>query len=137
MTALEIRPSRNGMGTFSKVPFRRGDLVWDWSKCRRYTTDQIPVPYTEDRYLQVAENLYLGPDGTPEESNDPGDCVNHSCDPNCEIRVSLLLIHLVSLRDIAAGEEITYDYAATMHDDPWTMKCNCGEPCCRGVVGGR
>jgi SET domain-containing protein len=94
----------------------------------------------------VAPNLYLGPDVSPEEKDDPGDVVNHSCDPNSKIVIYgsglfqplvSCLICLVAIRDIAAGEEITYDYEATMYDDPWTMKCNCGLPCCRGVIGGR
>lgn len=131
---LEMRESRNGMGTFAKIQFRQDGLVWDWSKCRRYTKDQLPVPYIEDSYLQVAENLYLGPDGTPGEANDPGDVVNHSCNPNCMIYLDLPTIHLVALRDIAVGEEITYDYARTMYDDPWEMKCNCGTAKCRGVI---
>jgi SET domain-containing protein len=48
--------------------------------------------------------------------------------------MSLPAILLVALRAIEAGEEITYDYAATMHDDPWEMKCNCGALECRGTI---
>jgi hypothetical protein len=131
LTNLEVHPSRNGMGAFARVPFTRGDLVWDWSGCARYTKDQLPVPCIEDDYLQVGENLYIGPDDGP---NEPPDFINHSCDPNCAIRVAPPEITIVALRDIGAGEELTYDYSATMYNDTWEMKCNCGTPNCRGII---
>lgn len=108
--------------------------MWDWSHARQFTQDQLPRPYIKDDYLQILENLYIGPDGSPP---DVVDFANHSCNPNCRIYVALPLIHLVALRDIAVGEEITYDYGVTMYDDPWTMKCNCGESNCRGLIGDR
>jgi len=36
--------------------------------------------------------------------------VNHSCDPNCETDEEDGRIYIESIRDIAAGEELTYDY---------------------------
>ena len=145
---LEVRPSRNGLGGFAKAPIGQGAIVWDWSGGKMYTRDQIPVPYITDAYLQVAENLYVGPDG-PDDPNgglsEPGDFINHSCEPNCAIRVAYRttgdvsgwVIVLVALRDIEAGEEIAYDYTATMHDDPWEIPCNCGSSKCRGVISER
>jgi hypothetical protein len=132
---LEMRESRNGTGTFALVLLKRESVVWDWSNCKRYTSDQLPDPYIKDRYLQVARDLYVGPDSGPDDlPDDPGDFMNHSCNPNCRIVVNLPSIHLVAQRDISAGEEITYDYGSTMHNDPWEMKCNCGAPECRGVI---
>jgi hypothetical protein len=128
---LHVRPSRNGIGAFAAVPLTRGDLVWDWSGCVRYTMEQLPRPCNDDAFLQVGENLYIGPDGGPEE---PPDFINHSCDPNCRVQVSPPEILIVALRDIRAGEEITYDYAEWMVNDPWEMNCNCGSPKCRGIV---
>ena len=42
------------------------------------------------------------------------DYVNHSCDPNCGIVGSVLL---VTMRDVEAGEELCFDYAMTDSDD--------------------
>ena len=144
---LEVRSSRNGLGGFAKVPIRQGAIVWDYSRYRTYTRDQVPVPYVKDAYLQVTETLYVGPDDPhdPDEASDLGDFINHSCDPNCAIRVAYRttgdvsgwVIVLVALRAIEAGEEITYDYMATMHDDPWEIPCNCGSPKCRGAISER
>jgi hypothetical protein len=69
-------------------------------------------------------------------------CINHSCDPNGFVRG---VGELVAMRDIAEGEEITYDYSTTLwedkslirrqyHREPWTMQCSCGAANCRGVI---
>ena len=53
---------------------------------------------------------------------DPADFVNHSCDPNCGIVGSILL---VTMRDIEAGEELCFDYAMTDSDDYDEFTCEC------------
>jgi len=59
--------------------------------------------------------------------------INHSCEPNVGFVGNIVL---VAMRDIAAGEELTTDYALFDDaDDP--MTCNCGTPSCRGTITGR
>ena len=41
---------------------------------------------------------------------------------------------LVALRDIQAGEEITYDYSTADIDRAFEMKCRCGSSRCRGTI---
>jgi uncharacterized protein len=36
--------------------------------------------------------------------------INHSYDPNCTSQVTARTIWIVALRDISAGEELTYNY---------------------------
>src|SRR5690606_6394665 len=36
--------------------------------------------------------------------------INHSCDPNCEAWIEGRKIFIYALRDIEAGEELTFDY---------------------------
>lgn len=43
---------------------------------------------------------------------------------------------LVSMRDIAAGEELTIDYAMFLADPDFAMACRCGTAACRGAVTG-
>jgi hypothetical protein len=59
--------------------------------------------------------------------------VNHSCEPNVGMGGNVLL---VSMRDIAAGEELTIDYALFLGDPAFAMDCRCGTAACRGVVRG-
>ena len=42
----------------------------------------------------------------------------------------------VALRPIAAGEELTHDWATTDNDD-YTLECRCGAPACRGIITGK
>jgi uncharacterized protein len=59
--------------------------------------------------------------------------INHSCEPNVGFAGNIVL---VAMRDVAAGEELTTDYALFDDaDDP--MACNCGTPSCRGTISGR
>jgi SET domain-containing protein len=65
--------------------------------------------------------------------------INHSCNPNLEtqkVRVgSETRVGLFALRDIAVGEELTYDYQfAYFGSEPW--KCLCRSSNCRGVLAG-
>ena len=62
---------------------------------------------------------------------------NHSCSPNCKTVKINGRIWLRTLRTVAKGEEITYDYGydfKNFTDNP----CNCGAPGCAGyIVPGR
>jgi len=59
--------------------------------------------------------------------------LNHSCEPNVGFAGNIVL---VAMRDVAAGEELTTDYALFDDgDDP--MPCHCGTPSCRGTISGR
>lgn len=57
---------------------------------------------------------------------------NHSCNPNLGIRKRS---ELFALRDIKAGEQLTYDYSMTVAPTPWEMSCACGSNRCRKVIG--
>lgn len=60
--------------------------------------------------------------------------INHCCDPNCETEQDDEgRIFVTSIRDIAAGEELTYEY--NLHDsDEDDQDCYCGAPICRGTM---
>ena len=75
--------------------------------------------------LQIDDDLFLA--STP--PFDSADYVNHSCDPNCGIVGSVLL---VTMRDVEAGEELCFDYAMTDSDDYDMFTCGCGTERCRG-----
>lgn len=58
---------------------------------------------------------------------------NHSCDPNIAIQGQIVF---VAMRDIAANEELTHDWATT-DDLDYVMDCNCGSSNCRRTVTGK
>lgn len=59
--------------------------------------------------------------------------INHSCEANCDVEFEQDRIWIVSLRDIAVGEELVYDYAFDLDDEPPTP-CRCGSAHCRGHI---
>jgi uncharacterized protein len=59
--------------------------------------------------------------------------INHSCDANCETSEQRGRVWIKSIRPIAAGEEITYDYCLYDGGDDEAV-CNCGAGKCRGTM---
>ena len=63
--------------------------------------------------------------------------INHSCDPNCETQKwtvnGLVRVGFFAIRDIVAGEEITFDYQFIHFGKG--QKCLCGASNCRGTIG--
>jgi uncharacterized protein len=65
--------------------------------------------------------------------------INHACAPNCEADEQDGRIFIKALRDIAAGEELNYDYGLII-DEEYTPEllaeypCWCGAASCRGTL---
>jgi len=57
--------------------------------------------------------------------------INHSCDPNLVARISKGHIWLVSVRRIAKGEELSFDYRLS---GAQMLPCKCGVKGCRGYL---
>jgi hypothetical protein len=56
--------------------------------------------------------------------------LNHSCRPNCYLRIRGLTVEVYTRRIIPAGTELTLNYHETPHEGG--MRCRCGEPGCVG-----
>jgi hypothetical protein len=59
--------------------------------------------------------------------------LNHSCEPTLGWRDGATL---VAVRDIAAGDELTVDYATAIADPRFVMMCHCETYRCRQVIEG-
>ena len=62
------------------------------------------------------------------------ECINHSCDPNSFFDTTSK--QLVSLKDIAVGEEITFFYPSAEWDMDQIFQCDCRCANCLGVIKG-
>ena len=115
---------------YAARPFREGELVTRFSD-PRVSAREVPTRLVgrADRFVQVSADQYLGPSGAVD------DLINHSCAPNTGLRFGKDGVVLLAIRDIAAGEEIAWDYSTTLTDPSWQMACACGSPECRGVIG--
>ncbi|HWN94275.1 MAG TPA: SET domain-containing protein-lysine N-methyltransferase [Methylomirabilota bacterium] len=63
----------------------------------------------------------------------PARFINHSCGPNCEAREEDGHIWVYALRDIRAGEELTFNYGYDLQDYE-DHPCRCGAPECIGYM---
>jgi hypothetical protein len=59
--------------------------------------------------------------------------INHSCAPNCETVEKGGRVWVKAIRNIAAGEELTYDYCLYDGDEDEAL-CNCRTASCRGTM---
>jgi len=132
---LAVRKVRNGKGIVALRSFMPGTTVL---RIRGKIVDADTVwRYWQQGNTRRGENCfrfdadrYLSPEG------DISDYANHACDPNSGIVKDARGLKLVAIRPIAAGEEVTHDYSTLLGaDDVWTMRCRCGFPDCRGIVG--
>ena len=127
----QARPAGDkGWGSFANQAIAKGETVaafGGWvvalSDLERMSLDR------QHRSIQIDDDLYLVSDETPE----PGDMLNHSCEPNCGLQGSQLL---VAMRDIEPGEELSFDYAMCDASDYDEFRCLCGVTTCREVVTG-
>ncbi|MFZ2277648.1 MAG: SET domain-containing protein-lysine N-methyltransferase, partial [Prosthecobacter sp.] len=67
------------------------------------------------------------------KGKNPARYINHSCAPNCEAYIIRGRIWIYSLREIKAGEELTYNYGFDV--DTWDEHpCRCGADRCVGFI---
>ena len=67
------------------------------------------------------------------KGKNPARYINHSCAPNCEAYIIRGRIWIYSLREIKAGEELTYNYGFDV--DTWDEHpCRCGTDRCVGFI---
>jgi hypothetical protein len=119
-----------GMGSFAAEPIAAGETVAAFGG---YVMTAAGLEHLDDdqrsRSIQIDEDLYMAPSVSPE----PGDFVNHSCEPSCGLRGSVMV---VAMRDIAVGEELTFDYAMCDSSPYDEFVCECDAPTCRRLITG-
>jgi len=126
---LVVRPSRiHSVGVFTSKPIRKRTRVVE------YAGERITAEEADRRYDGASRTYLYGLDDgkTVIDGEGLGAYLNHSCDPNCEIDEIKGRVWLFAIRDIAAGEELVWDYNLYDDDDP--APCHCGSPKCRGTM---
>ena len=121
-----------GRGLFAREAISRGEVVvikggYVMTRAQRDEVGRRLGPAE----IQVTEELFIGPVAEAEREGGMMH-LNHSCEPNLGVQGQ---IAFVAMRDIAADEELTFDYAMT-DDEPYEMECNCGTSSCRRVITG-
>lgn len=120
-----LQKSRHGKAVFANKDFKRGEFIIEF-KGKIYLRKDNPRGFNSknNHYLQIGKDSYLGPVKTMDNY------INHSCNPNCGLKISNK-VQLFAINKIRKGEEVTFDYSITMGEDYWEMDCSCGSKNCR------
>ena len=93
---------------------------------------RVPTRYS----IQVGPEMHLDSDDLPTDEARVRDrywmYLNHSCDPSAWVKG----LSIIALRDIAAGDGVTFDYNATEYEMAEPFSCRCGTAACVGTVAG-
>ncbi|NDY90941.1 SET domain-containing protein [Ideonella livida] len=135
------RSGVHGKGVFALLPLQAGELLFmyegehiSWEEALdRHPRDPANPDHTF--YFQLEDGTVI--DG--EVGGNSARWINHACEPNCEAEEIDGRIYIRAMRDIPAGEELTYDYGLTL-DERYTaavkrrFACHCGSPHCQGTM---
>ena len=139
---IEVRNSElHGLGVFATQSIKKGTRIIE------YIGDQITHAEADRRYESKDDNdnhtFLFSVDrklviDAGENGNDAR-YFNHSCDPNCESVIEQRRVFIEAIKDIAPGDEMTYDYQiGRERTDPPNIDeiyaCKCGAPKCRGTM---
>lgn len=127
---LIIRSSAiHAAGCYTTQPVSKGTLIVE------YTGPRIHKDEADLKYVDSPTTYLFGiGDGTVViDGHGTAMFINHSCDPNCETEEIEDRVWVQAIRDIAAEEELTYDYNLYDGEDDEAF-CNCGARTCRKTM---
>jgi SET domain-containing protein len=139
---IEVRNSPvHGRGVFAVAPIKKGTRILE------YLGDRVSHDAADARYEDHDENdnhtfLFIVDKKTVIDAGVGGNdarYINHQCSGNCESVIVHRRVFIDATRDIAAGDELGYDYEIGREkDDPPNVDeiyaCRCGSPQCRGTM---
>jgi uncharacterized protein len=131
----------HGKGVFAEVNIAEGEVLVEykgeiitWPEAlRRHPHDPSDPNHTF--YFSIDDKHVI--DG--KVNGNSARWINHSCDPSCEADEQNGRVFIKAMRNIAAGEELNYDYGLVI-DERYTPKlraeypCWCGAKKCRGTL---
>ena len=120
INAVEVHESSiEGCGVFAIRPFRKSEPVLAIDDSR-VVNDHAPLQAGEEKrhcdYLEGGRVVLMQ---LPERY------INHSCNPNTYVKTVNGKRFVIARQDIAAGQEITYDYSINSSGDTiWLCRCD-------------
>jgi uncharacterized protein len=124
------KSSIDGRGCFATIAFRKGRKIAEYVG-ERISRREIARRLKGRRRIHICGiDSYWAIDGS--RHGNGTQFINHSCQPNCSIRIIHGHILFFARRDIEPGEELLLDYENSYHSD--RKVCRCGAPGCRGRI---
>jgi SET domain-containing protein len=127
---LIVRSSSiHAAGCYTTRKIKKGMRVIEYDG-PRFTKDEADERYSG---RDITYLFSCGDDGIVIDGFGTAMFINHSCDPNCESDSVGGRVFITAIRDIAVGEELTYEYNLFDSDDD-DADCYCGAQQCRGTM---
>jgi len=120
----------HGMGGFARVEIACGVRVIEYVGEKITKLESLARCERNNEYIFALDDEY---DLDGDVSWNPARFLNHSCEPNCEARLERGCIWVVAIREIRAGEELTFNYGYDLADYA-EHPCGCGAPGCVGYI---
>ena len=141
---VEVRESAiQGRGVYATAPIAKRDWIIEYTG-ERISHAEADLRYDDDSMQRHHTFLFIVDSAVCIDAAQDGNearFMNHACEPNCEAVLAAEEgeIWVVALRDIAPGEELTYDYGYVLDQESVEealrkYPCFCGSPRCRGTI---
>ena len=128
--ALIIRSSAiHAAGCYTTSRIRKGTQIVEYTG-PRISKEEADLKYADSPTTYL---FGVGDGSTVIDGHGTAMFINHSCEPNCETEEIDGRVWIMAIRNIAAGEELTYDYYLYDGDDD-EAACNCGASGCRRTM---
>lgn len=121
---IAIGPSAFGKGVFAARNLEAGSVICKFTGPLISFADTLRLGDQESYAVQIDYDAYR-------LCEPPFVYTNHSCVPNCGVNQHF---QMVAIENIAAGEELFWDYSTSMLERHWTMPCACGHAQCRTLI---
>ena len=135
------RSAIHDWGLYALEHIERGDMVIEYvgEIIRQQVADHREKRY--ERQGIGSSYLFRIDEDTVIDATKSGNIarfINHSCDPSCTAKIIQIYnqkkIVIYALKDIAVGEEVTYDYKFEKEDEDKKIPCLCGSAICRRTL---
>lgn len=120
----------HGRGVFAAKPIPAGTRILEYTGEKISLDESLRRCEAGNEYIfQIDDRHAIDGSGAENIAR----LINHSCLPNCEALIEDGRVFIIALRDIAAGEELTFNYGYDLVDYR-EYRCQCGSPNCVGYI---
>ena len=122
-----VKRSSAGLGLFAGEPIKKGDFIIEY--VGRVITKEEEEKSRSKYLFEVSSKKTI--DGA--DRSNTARYINHACKPNAEAEIKTGRVMISAIKNIAPGEEITYDYGKEYVDEHIKPAgCRCSS--CAGKV---
>lgn len=107
-----VKRSGAGLGLFAVESIKKGEFVIEYTG-RMLNVEEFETASNKKYFFEVDKHWTV--DGAGRENL--ARYINHSCRPNCEVRIYAKRIRIWAIKNIKSDDEITYDYGKEYFDE--------------------